>query len=90
MPIMKEQAAHLNQRITTRHGEIRYRKRDPQPAAVTKASALVAAWEEDQRNKADEHARKVGSARTVAQEAVLTGDWPSALAAVKKFETTKF
>jgi len=87
MPITKEQAAHLNQRISNHFTENRYRKRDEKP--VAKAEALVQAWEKKQQDAANEHIRKLSSARTVAQEAVLSGDWAAALTAVKKFETAK-
>ena len=88
--LTKDQAAHLNQRILNRHSEIRYRQQDSEPAAVTQARAKVKAWEADQETKSKARKAEIDGAKTHAQEAVLAGDWNTALAAVKKFETTKF
>ena len=90
MPITKEQASHLNARINARANDVRYVPSGPEPVAVVKAKALLAAWEKDQQAKRDARTARIHVAKTATQEAVLAGDWASALAAVKKFEATTF
>lgn len=90
MPITKEQAAHLNTRINNYASDQRYKPNDPEPAAVKAAREVVRKWEKAQDDQRAARSAKIHNAKVAAQEAVLSGDWPVALAAVKKFEATKF
>lgn len=90
MPLTKEQVAHLNARINSHVSYQRYKPDDPEPAAVKAAREVVRKWEKAQEDKRSARLNKVSAAKTAALEAVLSGDWPAALAAVKKFEATKF
>lgn len=89
MPLTKEQAAHLNKRIELFRASVGFAKLPTKPAAVLEAEKVIAQWEATKEEAIAAHERAANDARNLAQEAVLSGDWDTALAAVKKFETTK-
>lgn len=91
MPLTKDQVAHLNQRITDAFNARRYPAEPASvPPEIKKAQAAIEAYNEKATKAAARRIAAVTAARRAAQEAVLSGDWASALAAVKKFETTPF
>lgn len=88
--LTKEQAAHLNQRITNCALPLRQvltaKAKKPEPVAVAAARRRVQAWEADCHaayNAADKAARE---AVKLAQQAVLFGTATQALAAVEALE----